>query len=340
MSRGPKILFLVNWGNGGDWPFREAVASHVAKADILPATTFHRQPLSVLNRHSIEGSEFYLPLRALAFRRRYDIIVSWSLRLGIVYGLLNRFAGRGGALHVVQDFHINPLRQDPAYRRRLLWTRASQPGIDHYFCTSTEEEALYARIFGIPIERLRFLPQSPPSNYLSYPRQSPGDYIFAYGNSDRDFDTLVTACRGLDVPVRILSQRYIPTKPLPGNVELIRERRPETELMQLAAQARLVVIPLQDYRIAAGQLSMLEVMALARPVVVTENVATKEYAVHGETACFYQAGSPANLKERIQWLLANTDLADAMGYRARESVSLLHGRRVAIFLKVVHGLLT
>ncbi|MHC1742511.1 MAG: glycosyltransferase family 4 protein [Syntrophobacteraceae bacterium] len=340
MIRHLKILFLVNWAASGSWPFREAVARHVRRADVLHAISFDSPDRSRLNSGSLKGCELYLPLLALRLRRSYDMVVSWSLRMGTLYGILNRVPGSPDRpCHVIQDFHVNPLRRDPAYRLKLASLKASLPGTDHILCTSREEEALYARSFGIPRGRLRFLPQAPPPHYLSYPRQSIRDYVFAYGNSDRDFDTLVDASRGLNVPVRILSQRYVPGEPLPGNVELIRTRRPESELMQLAAQARLIVIPLQDYRIASGQLSMLEAMALGRPLVVTENVATREYAIHGETARFYRAGSRDELRAQMQWLLSNADLAETMGSRAREGVSTLHNRRVTIFLKVIHELL-
>ncbi len=339
MTAGVKILFLVNWAEGGSWPFHEAVAPYVAKADLLHARTFAHPPVARVNQYSLKGSEFYLPIKALRLRRHYDLIVSWSLRMGMVYGLLNRIAGaKRGGLHVVQDFHINPLRHDPAYRLRLQWLRLARPGIGFYWCTSSEEEVLYARAFDIPRERIRFLPQAPPDRYLAYPALPHLDYVFAYGNSDRSFETLIRACADMQIRVRILSQRYTPGASLPTNVELIRSRMPETEMMRLAAQARLIVIPLHDYRIAAGQLSMLEAMALGKPVVVTENVATKEYAIHGETALFYTAGDTNGLRHNIERLLESPQLAEEMGAKARTAVSTLHKRRVAIFRDTVLGM--
>ncbi len=336
MTHGLKILFLVNWAEGGSWPFLKAVAPYLAKADLLHARTFAHPPVSRVNPYSVKGSEFYLPLKALAMRRHYDLIVSWSLRMGMVYGLLNRIAGaKRGGLHVVQDFHVNPLRHDPAYRLRLQWLRLARPGIGFYWCTSSEEEVLYAQVFDIPRERLRFLPQAPPDRYLGYPILQHQDYVFAYGNSDRSFETLIRACADMKITVRILSQRYAPGGSLPKNVELIQSRMPEAELMRLAAQARLIVIPLQDYRIAAGQLSMLEAMALGKPVVVTENLATKEYAMHGETALFFTAGDTHGLRHNIQSLLESPHLAEAMGAKARMAVSTLHERRIAIFRDTV-----
>jgi glycosyltransferase involved in cell wall biosynthesis len=171
-------------------------------------------------------------------------------------------------------------------------------------------------------------------SYCEEPASPIKDYIFSYGNSDRDFDTLVRAVVSLNINTYILSARYQPRHPIPENVTIIRDRISEKELIQWIASSRLVVLPLQDYRISAGQLSMLEVMALARPLIITENMATKEYADHQQTALFFDAGNDEALAEHIGYLWNHREVAEQIGQQARKDAVKLNDRRMIVFERI------
>jgi glycosyltransferase involved in cell wall biosynthesis len=92
-----------------------------------------------------------------------------------------------------------------------------------------------------------------------------------------------------------------------------------------------VVLPLKDYRISAGQISMLEVMALARPLIITENMATKEYAVHQQSALFFKAGNDKELADQIQYLWNHREFAEKIGQQARQTALKLGEQRIHVF---------
>jgi glycosyltransferase involved in cell wall biosynthesis len=311
---------MVSWRERGRW--RLPLAFEAAGFEIqtlCPALLGEPFPRFV-RRLSEKLSNLYLPLRAFLTMSRKDVWLTWNLRLSVVVGLLKRLLAPVSPtpLHIARDFHLDFSRMhEPGYKLRLRLVALAIKGMDQILVTSHKEERLYAAMFGLPVERFRFLPDTPPGEFAETPDVPPGDYVFAHGASDRDFDALLAAAPLLDAPVRILSQTYTPAVPEPANVSLIRDYVSQAELIALIQGARCCVVPLKDRNVAAGQNSMLEVMALGRPLVITENLATVEYADDGESALFYQAGDAADLARCVRRILAAPEESEAMGQRAR-----------------------
>jgi glycosyltransferase involved in cell wall biosynthesis len=327
-----KLLILVNWKESGKWSFLHSLKGAVKNVDVLQPVSFTHPVSSRLTYIINYLSEFYVPLMAVLRKKRQDVVISWQIRLGICYGVLKRIAhSQKPPVHIIQDFHIDLTQNRWLYRFQLILLKLAIPGIDYFCCTSTEEEEIYSRMFNIPRDRIVFLPQVPPTIYFELPAQPPKDYIFSYGNSDRDFDTLIRAAATLNIKTVILSQRYRPNTPLPGNVCLIRNRISEKELTQWVISSRMVIVPLNDYRISAGQLSLLEAMSLGRPIVVTRNMATREYAVHRQTALFCEARDSRELAENIQYLWDHSETAEEIGRQARQACQKLKGERMVVF---------
>jgi glycosyltransferase involved in cell wall biosynthesis len=331
-----RLLMMIHWKEAGNWDLYRTIKDGVAQVDILQPYGFRR---FILNKLSDVLSEFYLPLMALLQKKPYDIVMSWSMRIGICYGLLNRlFRYSRSPKHIIYDFHIDLTRTDPLYQFRLKLLQIAIRGIDFFFVTSETERELYSKKFGIRMEQMAFWPISPAHYLLEKSGHSKGDYIFSYGNSDRDYDTLIGAVEENPVKTIIVSKTYIPFRSLPAHVELIREKSWE-ELLSLIGSARIVVIPLLSYRIAAGQLTMMETLAQGRPLIITRNMATIEYAIDGKTALFYDAGDIQTLKNHIRYLLDHPETAEKMGQTARKAVGTHAARRLAVLMDAMNRLL-
>jgi glycosyltransferase involved in cell wall biosynthesis len=193
------------------------------------------------------------------------------------------------------------------------------------------ERDIYFKEFGIKPDKMAFWPITPAGYLLEKEACPRGDYILSYGNSDRDYDSLINAVHDIPFQTLILSKSYRPSRMLPPHVHLIRDK-PWSELQTMIASAWFVVIPLRSFWIAAGQLTMLETMALGRPLIVTSNMATIEYATDRETALFFDAGDVAKLKENIQFLLSHSQVAEEMGSQARNSIRGNAERRLKAFI--------
>ncbi len=327
-----KLLILVNWREKGKWLFLQFLKDKVSCADIMQPVLPTHGKSSLFTYISTYLSEFYMPVMALIRRKHYDVVVSWQMRIGVCYGILKRIVhANDPPLHILQDFHIDLTRTRWLYRFRIALLKLAIPGIDYFCCTSTEEEAIYSRMFGISRDRIKFLPLVESRPCLEVTGSCRQNYIFSYGKSDRDFDTLIRSAARLNIQTYILSSKYKPRVPVPDNVCIIRDFISDKDLIQWIASSRIVVLPLKDYRISAGQISMTEVMALGRPLIITMNMATKEYGVHQQTALFYAAGNDMELTGHILYLWGHPETAEHIGQKARESILNLNNNRLEVF---------
>jgi glycosyltransferase involved in cell wall biosynthesis len=335
-----KVLVLAPWNNGSTWELGRIISESVRAFDLLqpPRIRAPSKLVPFLDGWSTKLSEFYLPLLALFKRKNYDVIISWTTRSGVIYGLLNRLCrSRHAPQHVAVDFHIDLRRSDLPYRFRLALLRLSLSGMDVGFCTSTREEQIYADLFPSPTCRFRFLPMYYPAYFHHLPA-SKKDYVFSYGKSGRDFETLVQAAHGLETPIVILSPTFRPATALPSNVTILRNHVSQSELIGLIVSARLVVIPLGHSDFSVGQIALTEVMSLGCPLVLTRNFATVEYATDGKSALFFEPGDVTELSRKIRLLIDNPALATKLGDAARRQANEYSSRHAAVFLDTLREL--
>jgi glycosyltransferase involved in cell wall biosynthesis len=149
--------------------------------------------------------------------------------------------------------------------------------------------------------------------------------ICTAGLEFRDYATLVAAAR--DLPARVViaaaspwSKRKDETAALdvPANVEVC--RLGFADLRQLYADARLVVMPLQDVEFQAGITTILEGMAMGRVVVCTRTRGQTDVLVDGSTGVYVPPGDAERLRAALQELLDDPDRAARLGAAAREYV--------------------
>jgi len=336
-----KLAMLVTWREEGLWSLIKSLTERGNRVHVFQPLFSDPGISAPVRKFFKRTCELYLPMAALLTRKRFDVVLSWSMRMAVVYGILSRLS-RGSSLpvHVMRDLHFNMERRDLMYRLRMAIFRMALPGIDFFLCTSREEERIYCEMFGISPDRIAFFPDAPPDRFLSenVPCDK-GQYIFSYGNSDRDFNTLIEAVRGSNIRCVILSQTFKPGNSLPENVILLSSHIPEEDIVRLIISSSLVVLPLKHYRVAAGQNTMLEALALGHPLVVSENFATCEYAQHGVSAFFFRPGDVRDLKSKIQSVLESPDSARQAGERGRNAVSELPGRQVSFLLDLLYRIL-
>jgi glycosyltransferase involved in cell wall biosynthesis len=187
-----------------------------------------------------------------------------------------------------------------------------------YCVLSEEERAMFSAAFGIPPERIactRF-------GHMLWSRAdgptSDGGYLFAGGDSLRDYPTLLEAVEGIDAPVRLVTHRTF--ERVPANVTV--GPVPYEEYVELLAGARAVAVPLRTIRRSAGLITYLNAMALGKPVIVTDSPAVREYVDDGRTGIVVPPDDPVALHDAIAWALdpATRYEAAAMGARARAEV--------------------
>jgi len=177
------------------------------------------------------------------------------------------------------------------------------------FCLlSDAERQSFAREAGVPLERVVVTPffatveLSPRYDELVALARSPQPFVFAGGDTLRDYGLLREALGGTAVQVRVATRRTAGS--WPSNFEA--GPLSATEFQDTMAASRAVVMPLNaSTPRSTGQQSYLNAMRLGKPTIVNDAVGVREHVAGG--AFVVPPRDPAALRERVEWVLANPE---------------------------------
>jgi hypothetical protein len=188
------------------------------------------------------------------------------------------------------------------------------------FCVLSEaERRRFPAAWGVPPERVVVTPFSHTLwGWAEDDVPARGNYVFAGGDSMRDYALLAEACRGLDGRVVVATRKTVADAPPNMEVAPVSHE----EFLEQLRGAGVVVVPLQDdgYR-SAGQQTYLNAMALGKPVVVTDALGVREVVTDGVDGVVVPS-KPEAIRAALRRCLtveAQPEL-DRMARRARETV--------------------
>jgi hypothetical protein len=215
-------------------------------------------------------------------------------------------------------------RRVPRFARPLLpklarlGARAADGPHVVYGVLSINEQQTFHELWGIDPSRVIFTPffATVPESLVE--EVSDGGYVFAGGNTSRNYQLLVDVAEGLDAPV-VIASSWKPSGPLPSNVEVTYVPQEQYHLMMAAA--RVIVVPLGASQRTAGQQTYLSAMLLGKPVIITEAPGVHDYVESGESALIVDNATAA-LGEAIRWTLdpLNSEAVDRMAAHGRRLV--------------------
>lgn len=274
------------------------------------------------------------PLTALwmawtLFRRRrsLDVLIVDSEHVGLPLGILLRFVRRRAALVLVVHRVSTPLK-------RLL-IRLAGDGVTRYVFHFSHCDGVLAAA-GVPAERRRHVPYLVDARFWSPRLRVQRRQICAVGLEFRDYGTLFEAVSGLDVEVEIAAGSPWSTKadtsrerPLPANVRV--GRRDYEGLRQLYASSLFTVVPLKENDMQAGITTIVESMAMGRPVVASRTTGQVGTVRDGVNGLEVPPGDPAALRAAIERLLDDPAERVRMGAAARSFVA--DGMTVELFAR-------
>lgn len=154
-----------------------------------------------------------------------------------------------------------------------------------------------------------------------------GGYVLAVGNDGRrDYATLLAAAAKIAAPIRIVTQRQLPT-PLPPNVTVVSgswhgAELSDEELRALYQGASCVVVPIVKTFQPSGQSVTLQAMACGCPVVLTDfpGLWSEEQLQEGRNVLLARLGDAHDLAEKINQLLGDTHRGAVLGAAASAMV--------------------
>jgi glycosyltransferase involved in cell wall biosynthesis len=214
-------------------------------------------------------------------------------------------------------------RASPA-RRRLL--RASLASASRVLCLSSSQRADLLAATGLGEDQVDLLPLGVDEQFFAPAPQPANGYVLAVGKDlARDYATLARAAESLDLPVRLVAHpRNLEGVRLPPNVQTTYGLS-WSDLRSAYAGAACVVLPLRrpEYPFGtegSGLTALLEAMASARPLVVTDRAIFRDYVADGESCVAVPAEDPAALASAIGRIAGDRELAGRLGARCRELV--------------------
>jgi hypothetical protein len=142
-------------------------------------------------------------------------------------------------------------------------------------------------------------------------------YVFAGGDSMRDYGPLLEAAPALGVQVRIASATLAGTDTPPNVCARV---VPPGVFSRLLRRASVVVVPLRSGERSAGQQTYLNAMALGKLVVVSDGPGVRDYVRNRVTGLVIAPNDARALVQAVSWALdpRNVVEMDAIRARARE----------------------
>jgi glycosyltransferase involved in cell wall biosynthesis len=290
----------------------------------------------------------------LAYRRRdgYERIYTDGEHIAIPLALMLRFS-RWRPWHTT----IGHLVSTRSKRATFRWLRP-QKAIDRVLLHATNQQRIARDELGLGVAQTPLTPFGIDMDFWSpdavpAPDAAEPALICTAGLEYRDYQTLLAAAP--DVPARIViaaGSRWSRHEDATRTAELPPNAAVTTldyrELRLLYARARLVVVPLQETPNQAGITTILEAMAMGKPVIVTATTGQRDvvrgrlctaagvtetilgdpgvFGVGGplateETGLYVPTGDPAALARAVRYLLDQPELAARMGAAGRRLVT-------------------
>ena len=297
-----------------------ADAFHAELMDYARARRMTGRSGALLER--VAGAATLLAWACFRVRRRYRVVVTDGEQVGLPYALLCRLVRRRPRHHMI--VHILSVAKKAMPFRLLGLARR----IDTMFVYASAQRRFVEQRLGVPPDRVVLTPFMVDTAFFApqepfAPDKADGRRVICSAGLEwRDYPTLLEAVRGLDVHVVVAaaspwSKRGDTTADVdvPDNVEVC--RLGFADLRRLYADSLFVVMPLTEVPFQAGVTTILEAMAMGKPVICSRTSGQTDVVVDGETGLYVPPGDAAALRAAIVALLDDPARAQRMGEAAR-----------------------
>ena len=298
----------------------------------------------------------YAALAVTAFRQRgtATAFVSNSENEAIILALLLKLVRRRVPIVAVGQFPAKPQKW-AAWRIARVHTH-----IHRLMPLGSVQAEHLVNDLGVPASKVDVLPYGIDTEYWQMknaaPRRTARPYVIAAGLQHRDYRTLVRAVDGLDLEVLIAaaspwskSANQLDGQEQPPGITV--ESPSLRELRDAYAGAIAVVVPVVETSFPAGTTSILEAMAMGKPVVVSRSEGGGDYvtdrrrvlrrgpmratsatyaarfgsvAAQGQTGFHVPVGDAQELRSVLKWLVDHPEEAAAVGRRGRATVTEIY----------------
>ena len=267
-------------------------------------------------------------LRLFSERHRSAAVVTGGGPCGMFFAWLQAVVPWGRRRHVMVD--CNWYVPANRVRRWLKWceVQLAARSIERFIVWASHEVEDYAAAFGVPREKFCYVPFHSTLDQYQYTVRDEG-YVFAGGNYDRDYHTLIEAVRPLDVPVWIATTRgreLLSGVVVPPHVRV--EGTSHAGFRQAMASSHLVVVPMQKGLLhSGGQQTLLNAMVMGKPTIAVGRHWASDFLTDGDNGIIVDYEDLDAMRRAIRWVLEHPAEARRMAERGRRHAEQFTTRR-------------
>lgn len=269
-------------------------------------------------------------IEALFIHQRYDVILSQSERVGFPLAYLMKIL-RMKTPHVLIISRITSVDQSQSIRK-IWFMRKIKDSVSKFLIWSSVQRELAIEQLGVKASKIILVRRGTDQNFWKLESQETNT-ICSAGMEARDYPTLIEALRPLDIPCHIAAgatrgelfdtvKKLHEIKDLPEQIT-VGPKSPQ-ELRNLYARSRFVVVPLMESDSDNGLTTILEAMAMSKPVICSKTEGQVGIIKDGETGIFVPQGDPTALRKAIQELWGAPQRCEEMGRKGREFIEKYH----------------
>ncbi|MGE5314909.1 MAG: glycosyltransferase family 4 protein [Acidobacteriota bacterium] len=264
-------------------------------------------------------------VEALAIARRYDAVISWNEKIGIPFAALQKARG-------VRMPHVGIFSWISKPKTSRLLSLA-QSHFDAIILMSSVQREHAASVLGIPEEKVPLLRWPVDTAFWRPMPQASTDMICSVGREMRDYETLIRAAAPtgirLHIAANIVQGKHDPwidtLRDAQSRYPLITAGKKDfCALRELYARSRFLVMPVLSTDTDNGSTSILEAMAMGKPVICSKTKGQVDIIEHGKTGLFVPVNDERAMREAIEYLWNNPDVAERMGRAALEHARQYH----------------
>lgn len=257
-------------------------------------------------------------LEAYIKSHKYDIVVTWAEKLGYPYALLLKLTNRK-----VPHITLNSWISTP---QKAKWLKFTHSHIDKILLWSSVQKDFAINKLKIPESKIAFIKKFADQKFFR-PMERETDMICAVGSEMRDYPTLIAALKELDIPCHIAAGftrgKLFDTVKVLYNMDYIPKNikigsKNFSELRELYARSRFVVVPLLPTDTDNGLTCLLESMAMGKAVICSKTVGQVDIVIDGVTGLYVPPKDPKALRDAIIYLWNNPEIAKKMGLAGRK----------------------
>lgn len=214
----------------------------------------------------------------------------------------------------------------------MWFLKRTKDKIDKFLIWSSMQRKIAIEELGVSSEKIVLIKRGTDQQFWQ-PKHRDTDMICSVGMEARDYPTLVEALRPLNIPCHIAAgasrgeifntvKKLHNIKDIPDFITVGPKSHPE--LRDLYARSRFVVVSLLPTDSDNGLTTILESMAMGKPVVCTKTKGQIDVIQEGVTGFYVPLGNKKAMQDKITELWKDPELCKKMGAAARTYIEENH----------------